>query len=113
MATSIEHYQEAERLIRMSWEDDREPENAAGLVARAQVHATLAFAAVTATRGATTNMGLSVDDGLAWVTAASVEASILPEADDESPHRRRTPQVAAVGTLLESLARPDGGESGD
>lgn len=41
MLTSYEHRREAERLLGMSWED-REDENIRQLVARAQVHATLA-----------------------------------------------------------------------
>ena len=47
MATGPEHYREAESRLRMAWEDGREPENIAHLVAEAQVHATLALIAAT------------------------------------------------------------------
>lgn len=73
MATSIEHYQEAERLLAFAASPSIRGDAVANTVATAQVHATLALAAVTAMRGATTNAGLSVDDGLAWMQAASVE----------------------------------------
>jgi len=41
------HFAEAKRMYEMSWEDDRTEEESAYLVARAQVHATLALAAAT------------------------------------------------------------------
>ncbi len=47
MATGPEHYREAESRLHMAWEDGREPENIAHLVAEAQVHATLALTTAT------------------------------------------------------------------
>jgi hypothetical protein len=47
-----EHYREAERRLRMAWEEDSTPERSAHLVAEAQVHATLALTAATAKTGA-------------------------------------------------------------
>lgn len=48
MATGPEHYREAERRLRMAWEEGRDPQSVAHLLAEAQVHATLALAAATA-----------------------------------------------------------------
>jgi hypothetical protein len=39
------HFAEAKRMYGMSWEDDRTEEESTLLIARAQVHATLALAA--------------------------------------------------------------------
>ncbi len=47
MATGPEHFREAESRLRVAWEDGREPDNVAHLVAEAQVHATLALTAAT------------------------------------------------------------------
>lgn len=59
--TGPEHYLEAERRLLMSWEDDSTPERSAGLVAEAQVHATLALAAATASQ----QVDVAMDDDVA------------------------------------------------
>lgn len=49
MTTDYEtHFAEAKRMYGMSWEDDQTEEECTNLIARAQVHATLALAAATA-----------------------------------------------------------------
>ncbi|CAL9599437.1 hypothetical protein [Streptomyces sp. enrichment culture] len=73
--TGPEHYREAERRLLMAWEEDRVPEDVAHLVAEAQVHATLALAAVTAVSAPVdgSEPGMSPSDWRAWraVTTAS------------------------------------------
>lgn len=82
MATSIGHYLEAERLLRRA--DALSPsaaeEQALLLLQEAQVHATLALAAVTAMSQGFD--GPPLRDYDAWFKAASVEAPIPAEADD-------------------------------
>lgn len=62
--TGPEHYAEAERLAQRLYGDELDPEHVAALAAVAQVHATLALAAATATN-------LSLTDYEAWVRLAA------------------------------------------
>lgn len=72
MATSIEHYKEAEQLLRAV--RDLEHGNPMGpeLIAEAQVHATLALAAATAL-----NVGEGGEDYEVWRKHASTEWQLL------------------------------------
>jgi hypothetical protein len=84
MSTSVDHYQEAERLLRRA--DALSPSAAAQdaplLLQEAQVHATLALAAITGLSQGFDGMPLRDYD--AWFQAASVEAPIPPETDDDA-----------------------------
>lgn len=79
---STSHYREAERLLRHL---DRLGPHAAAevgplMLQMATVHATLALAAVTAL----SSPQLSPPEYDAWFRAASVEAPIAPETNDEA-----------------------------
>lgn len=73
--TGPEHYREAERRLLMAWEEGRDPQNVAHLVAEAQVHATLALAAATAMQAAVdgSEPGMGSPEFAAWYSAAGVK----------------------------------------
>ena len=66
--TGPQHYAEAERRLLMAWEEDSTPERSTQLVAEAQVHATLAVAAATATQTSVAAFGADINhrDVDAW-----------------------------------------------
>ena len=73
--TGPEHYREAERLAAESYHEDRW-ESADKLLARAQIHATLALAAATAMNGVTCGEGLPVWDADAWQDTAGTQPEV-------------------------------------
>lgn len=85
---SISHYRKAEELSRVAdqllagYAHDITLEEARAWAQAAQVHATLALAAVNAL--ASPGVGLPFDDQNAWFAATSVAAPIAPETDDEN-----------------------------
>jgi hypothetical protein len=66
MATGPWHFQQAERLLDMAGNADRDPHDEPRLVWMANVHATLAHAAATALR-----LDMPAADSDAWIKAAS------------------------------------------
>lgn len=78
---STSHYREAERLLRVvrNFSPTVAAEDGPLLLQAAQVHATLALAAVTALSSTT----LSPPDHEAWFFAAAADAPIAPETDDD------------------------------
>jgi hypothetical protein len=70
------------------------------------------FRALTSTAGEEFRIDIDVDlPALAFGAPFTVLALGAPQdQSDEPPRHQRTTQVAAVGTLLETLARPDGGD---
>jgi hypothetical protein len=76
MATALEHYQEAEDLLRKASTSQGGSYDERYFLDAAQVHATLALAAATAL-----NIGDGGEDYELWRRAASVEAALLNEGD--------------------------------
>ncbi|MGW5465190.1 hypothetical protein [Streptomyces sp. NPDC003996] len=77
MATGPDHYQEAERLLRLASAHEvqagSDSPDLAHLYAEAQVHATLALAAATALNGHSHDEGgMPLEDYNEWVNAAAV-----------------------------------------
>jgi hypothetical protein len=97
VATSIDHYLEAERLLRLAHDLPRHAlEQEALLVQLAQAHATLAAAAINA-------LGMGFDglpqsDYGAWYQAASAEAPIPPATDDDEDQDKKE-SALRVGDL--------------
>ncbi|BBB01017.1 hypothetical protein RVR_8248 [Actinacidiphila reveromycinica] len=88
-----DHYREAERRLLMAWEDDSTPERSMQLVAEAQVHATLALAAATATQTSVSAFSADINsrDVDAWDDAIAPDsnaASAHDAADDEAGESR-------------------------
>jgi len=71
--TGPEHYREAERRLRMAWEEDSTPERSAHLVAEAQVHAALAqvaaFVSSQPLEGHQASGGFGEEDWDEWMEA--------------------------------------------
>lgn len=78
MATGPEHYRRAQQLLadieNVMRGDEREP----GLLAEAQVHATLALAAATALGSLRVDdHGMFAEDANAWISAASASTEVV------------------------------------
>jgi hypothetical protein len=108
MSTSVDHYQEAERLL--SRFDALSPSSADEqgplLLQTAQVHATLALAAVTALNDS--EGGKPTADHRRWVEIASVEAPMPPETDDEDAEPQDAETPIGLGARVEILYPPRG-----
>lgn len=73
------HYREAERRLLMAWEEGRDPADSAHLVAEAQVHATLALAAVTAVQPAAYGSNNPVRKSWEDATKTQAEPFYMPD----------------------------------
>jgi hypothetical protein len=97
------HFAEAKRIYGMSWEDDRTEEESTLLIARAQVHATLALAAATVRPKITAQTHITNGSG---VVECRNQDGTVERIDLEFDNPlQECPEYVAYGVLCDQCAK--------